>query len=215
MSDAAALMDRMYRNQRHIYDLSRKYYLIGRDETIARLAPRSGDSVLEIGCGTGRNLIRAAGAYPDARFFGLDISREMLDTAETAIRRAGLADRIAVAQGDATAFDPAARFGRADFERVMISYALSMIPPWREALAHALDVVAPGGSLHIVDFGDCAGLPGPFKAALRRWLAAFDVTPRDDLGETLAALVAARGLTSSAQGWRRGYATLAVARRAA
>ena len=63
----------------------------------------------------------------------------------------------------------------------MISYALSMIPPWREALAHALDVVAPGGSLHIVDFGDCAGLPGPFKAALRRWLAMFDVTPRDDL----------------------------------
>ncbi len=215
MSDAAALMDRMYRNQRHIYDLSRKYYLIGRDEAIARLAPRSGDSVLEIGCGTGRNLIRAAGAYPDARFFGLDISREMLDTAETAIRRAGLADRIAVAQGDATAFDPAARFGRADFERVMISYALSMIPPWREALAHALDVVAPGGSLHIVDFGDCAGLPGPFKAGLRRWLAAFDVTPRDDLGTTLAALAAARGLVSSAQGWRRGYATLAVARRAA
>ncbi len=215
MSDAAALMDRMYRNQRHIYDLSRKYYLIGRDEAIARLAPRSGDSVLEIGCGTGRNLIRAAGAYPDARFFGLDVSREMLDTAETAIRRAGLADRIAVAQGDATAFDPAALFGRAAFERVMISYALSMIPPWREALAHALDVVAPDGSLHIVDFGDCAGLPGPFKAALRRWLAAFDVIPRDDLGTTLAALAAARGLASSAQAWRRGYATLAVARRAA
>ncbi len=215
MSDAAALMDRMYRNQRHIYDLSRKYYLIGRDEAIARLAPRSGDSVLEIGCGTGRNLIRAAGAYPDARFFGLDVSREMLDTAEAAIRRAGLADRIGVAQGDATAFDAAALFGRAAFERVMISYALSMIPPWREALAHALDVVAPGGSLHIVDFGDCAGLPGPFKAGLRRWLAAFDVTPRDDLGTTLAALAAARGLASSAQGWRRGYATLAVARRAA
>ena len=66
----------------------------------------------------------------------------------------------------------------------MISYALSMIPPWREALAHALDVVAPGGSLEIVDFGDCAGLPGPFKAGLRRWLADFDVTPRDDLGRT-------------------------------
>ena len=73
----------------------------------------------------------------------------------------------------------------------MISYALSMIPPWREALAQALDVVAPGGALHIVDFGDCAGLPAPFRAGLRRWLAAFDVTPRDDLGETLAALAAA------------------------
>ena len=97
----------------------------------------------------------------------------------------------------------------------MISYALSMIPPWREALGRALDVVAPGGALHVVDFGDCAGLPAPFKAALRRWLAAFDVTPRDDLGETLAALASARGLTSAAEDWRRGYATLAVARRAA
>lgn len=213
MSDAAALMDRMYRHQRHIYDLSRKYYLIGRDEAIARLSPRPGDRVLEIGCGTGRNLIKAARAYPDARFHGLDVSREMLDTAETAIRRAELDHRITVAQGDATAFDPVALFGRAAFERVMISYALSMIPPWREALAHALDVVAPGGSLHVVDFGDCAELPGPFKAALRRWLAAFEVTPRDDLGETLAALAGARGLASSAEAWRRGYATLAVVER--
>ena len=31
MSDAAALMDRMYRHQRHIYDLTRKFYLLGRD----------------------------------------------------------------------------------------------------------------------------------------------------------------------------------------
>jgi S-adenosylmethionine-diacylgycerolhomoserine-N-methlytransferase len=37
MSDAAALMDPMYRRQRHIYDLSRKFYLLGRDEAIAGL----------------------------------------------------------------------------------------------------------------------------------------------------------------------------------
>ena len=95
----------------------------------------------------------------------------------------------------------------------MISYALSMIPPWREALARALDVVAPGGALHVVDFGDCSGLPGPFKSALRRWLAAFDVSPRDDLAATLASLAAARGLSAAAEDWRRGYAVLAVASR--
>ena len=106
MSDAAALMDRMYRRQRHIYDLSRKYYLIGRDEAIARLRPGPGDCGLEIGCGTGRNLIRAARAYPDARFFGLDVSREMLDTAETAIRRAGLADRVVRRPGRRDRFRP-------------------------------------------------------------------------------------------------------------
>ncbi|RBP16453.1 S-adenosylmethionine-diacylgycerolhomoserine-N-methyltransferase [Roseiarcus fermentans] len=215
MSDAAALMDRMYRHQRRIYDVTRKYYLLGRDEAIARLAPGPGEAVLEIGCGTGRNLIRAARAAPQAQFYGLDVSREMLETAEAAIRRAGLAGRVSVAQADATAFDPAALFGRATFERVMISYALSMIPPWREALAKGLDVVAPGGALHVVDFGDCAGLPAPFKAALRRWLAAFDVTPREDLDETLAAFAAARGFSSATESWGRGYATLAVARRAA
>src|SRR3984957_3461437 len=181
MSDAAPLMDRMYRRQRHVYDLSRKFYLLGRDEAIARLGPAPGDKVLEIGCGTGRNLVKLAQAYPEARLFGLDVSREMLVTAAASTARAGLASRIAFVQGDATAFDPERLFGCASFERVMISYALSIIPPWREALAHALDVVAPGGSLEIVDFGDCADLPRPFKAGLRRWLAAFEVTPRDDL----------------------------------
>ncbi len=213
MADAGALMDRMYRHQRHIYDLTRRYYLAGRDEAIARLEPAPGQTVLEIGCGTGRNLIRAARAYPQAQVFGLDVSRVMLGAAAASIARAGLSSRIAIAQGDATGFDSLALFGHARFDRVMISYALSMIPPWREALGQALDLVAPGGSLHLVDFGDCSGLPGPFKTALRRWLAAFDVSPRDDLAETLAALAASRGLTSATDAWRRGYAVLAVASR--
>jgi len=181
MSDAAALMDRMYRRQRYIYDLSRKFYLLGRDEAISRLRPAPGDKVLEIGCGTGRNLIKLAQTYPEARLFGVDVSREMLATAAASTARAGLTSRIALAQADATALDPRGIFGCANFERVMISYALSMIPPWREALAQALDVVAPGGSLEIVDFGGCAGLPRPFKAGLMLWLAAFDVAPRASL----------------------------------
>ena len=213
MTDAAALMDHMYRRQRHIYDLSRKFYLLGRDEAIARLRPAPGDKVLEIGCGTGRNLVKLAQAYPEARLFGLDVSREMLATAAASTARAGLSSRITFAQADATTFDPRKLFGCASFERVMISYALSMIPPWHEALAHALDVVAPGGSLQIVDFGDCFGLPGPFKAGLRRWLAMFDVTPRDDLSDTLEALSTERGMTCEIEKWFRGYAVLGVARR--
>jgi S-adenosylmethionine-diacylgycerolhomoserine-N-methlytransferase len=215
MSDAAALMDRMYRRQRHIYDLSRKFYLLGRDEAIARLRPGPGEKVLEIGCGTGRNLVKLAQAYPQARLFGLDVSPEMLATAAAAAARAGFASRISLAQADATAFDQRGLFGCAKFERVMISYALSMIPPWRKALGRALDVVAPGGSLEIVDFGDCAGLPGSFKVGLRRWLAAFDVTPREDLSDALRALVAERGMSCEIESWFRGYAVLAVARRKA
>ena len=215
MSDAAALMDRMYRRQRHIYDVSRKFYLLGRDEAIARLRPAPGDNTLEIACGTGRNLVKLARAYPGARVFGLDVSKEMLATAAKSTARAGLGLRIGLAQADATAFDPQALFGCASFERVMISYALSMIPSWRDALAHALDVLAPGGSLHIVDFGDCAGLPGPFRAGLRRWLALFEVTPRNDLSDALEAMAAERGMSCEIESRFRSYAVLAVARRRA
>ena len=108
MSDAAALMDRMYRRQRHIYDLSRKFYLLGRDEAIARLRPAPGDKVLEIGCGTGRNLVKLAQAYPEARLFGLDVSREMLATAAASTARAGLASRIALCPGGRHGVRPAA-----------------------------------------------------------------------------------------------------------
>ena len=215
MSDAAVLMDRMYRRQRHIYDATRKFYLLGRDATIAALGARANDGVLEIGCGTGRNLVKMARRFPEAQLFGLDVSEEMLTSARAAIARAGLKARIRLAQGDAASFDAARRFGRPHFERTLISYALSMIPPWREALERAVDVLAPGGALHIVDFGDCAGLPAPFRAALGRWLALFDVTPRLDMGAELAALSASRGLRCETRALMRGYAIRAVVRKPA
>src|ERR1700721_4701598 len=81
---ATRRMNRMYRRQRHIYDGTRRYYLLGRDRLIATLNPAAGATVLEIGCGTGRNLVLAAGLHPEARFFGIDVSPEMLTTALSA-----------------------------------------------------------------------------------------------------------------------------------
>src|SRR6201986_4433829 len=100
-ADASGAMDRMYRRQRHIYDLTRKFYLLGRDELIDGLRPPPGAAVLEIACGTGRNLIRAARLYPKARFFGLDVSEAMLQTARQNIAAAGLSGRIQLAAADA------------------------------------------------------------------------------------------------------------------
>ena len=108
----AGLMDRIYRRQRHVYDVTRKFYLLGRDQLIAALDPPAGGSVLEVGCGTGRNLILAARRYPEARFFGLDVSGEMLATAGINIMRAGLGKRISLGLGDAARFEPEALFGR-------------------------------------------------------------------------------------------------------
>ena len=208
-------MDRMYRRQRHIYDASRKFYLLGRDAMIAELAPPKGGSVLEIGCGTGRNLVRIARTHSDTRCFGLDVSAEMLATAARAVDRAGLASRIRLAQADATRFDPHALFGRAAFDRIVISYALSMIPPWQAVLREAAGQLAPGGALHVVDFGDQAGLPGLARAGLNRWLSAFQVSPRGDLPKVLAAVAGSAGLTCDARQRFRGYAVHGIVTRPA
>ena len=80
-------MDGVYRYQRHIYDLTRKYYLLGRDRLLAGLDVPPDGTVLELGCGTGRNIVLAARRYPAARFFGLDISAAMLETAAASLAR--------------------------------------------------------------------------------------------------------------------------------
>jgi S-adenosylmethionine-diacylgycerolhomoserine-N-methlytransferase len=174
----AALMDGVYRRQRHIYDLTRKYFLLGRDRMIAGLDAGPGTAVLELGCGTGRNIVLAARRHGEARFFGLDISAEMLSTAQASIKREALEGRTMLARGDAGAFDPVALFGRATFDRIFISYALSMIPDWERAIAAALAALAPTGSLHIVDFGQQERLPAWSRRLLRAWLAKFHVEPR-------------------------------------
>ena len=143
--EATGRMNRMYRRQRHIYDGTRRYYLLGRDRLISDLQPTPGASVLEIGCGTGRNLVLAAGLYPAARFFGIDVSTEMLTSAISAVSRRGLTERIRVAHGDGTAFDPQLLFGVPAFDHVMISYSLSMIPDWRGVLHAAARRLTPGG----------------------------------------------------------------------
>lgn len=202
----AQRMDAVYAAQRHIYDLTRKYYLLGRDRLIAGLAPPPGGTVLEVGCGTARNLIAAARRWPEARFYGLDISEAMLATARAKVARAGLADRILLARGDAAAFDAKALFGLDGFDRVFLSYTLSMIPDWTGAIRQATATVAPGGALHVVDFGQQERLPGWWRRALFAWLARFHVSPRGELPAALEHAATAQGLEPGFEPLLRGYA---------
>jgi S-adenosylmethionine-diacylgycerolhomoserine-N-methlytransferase len=159
-------------------------------------------------------LIQAARRYPDARFFGIDISHAMLETASAAISRHGLSGRTALIKGDATAFDAKALFGQPAFDRVFISYALSMIPGWEKTVPAALAALASGGSLHIVDFGQQERLPGWFRSGLRGWLARFHVGPRDSLREVLESECQRTDASLSIQTLYRGYAVHAVMTRA-
>jgi S-adenosylmethionine-diacylgycerolhomoserine-N-methlytransferase len=208
----AGLMDRIYRRQRHVYDLSRKYYLLGRDRLIEGLDPPGGGRVLEIGCGTARNLIAVAHRHPAAPLFGIDLSREMLDTARRRVEREGLAGRIRLAHADATRFDPALLFGVPAFSRIFFSYTLSMIPEWERALAQSVLWLKPGGELHIVDFGGQERLPRWFRGGLRCWLATFHVRPRDGLETALARLPGGIEVHTFERP-HRGYAQYAVCSR--
>jgi len=208
--DHGGLMDRVYRHQRHFYDATRKYYLLGRDPMIAGLKPPPGSCVLEIGCGTGRNLIQAARRYPQACFFGIDISHEMLETAGKAVARAGLRGRVRLAFADAERFDPQRVFGQAGFDRIFISYAVSMIPSWQAVMAQAFNHLSPGGELHVVDFGDQQELPAWFRSSLRAWLRRYHVTPRPDLYQVAGGIAVAAGGTCAGRRLYRDFAQQVV-----
>ena len=178
-------MDRVYRRQRHIYNFTRRYYLIGRDDLIRRLDLQPGDCAVEIGCGTARNLIAIARRYPGTRVFGLDASSEMLRTAAEAVKRSGLSPRITLVHAYAENLSPQL-FGETEsFACAIFSYSLSMIPDWRRALAAAAAASAPDGRVHILDFGDFEGLPAWAAGLLRWWLRRFHVAPRAELLKAL------------------------------
>lgn len=203
----AERMDGIYRYQRRIYDLSRKYFLLGRDHMIGALDAKADDKILEIACGTGRNLNKIAGRYPGTRLYGFDLSEEMLKSA-----RRTLKGRAVLARADARTFDGRNAFGTEAFDRIIMSYGLSMMPGWQTALAAAANHLAPGGSLHVVDFGGQSGWPAWFGRLLRAWLSKFHVSPRNGIDGVLSELAAKHDGTAEFETLYRDYAVYGVLR---
>jgi S-adenosylmethionine-diacylgycerolhomoserine-N-methlytransferase len=210
---SAELMDKQYRFQRHIYDFTRTHYLFWRRRLIAELNPPAGGSVVEVACGTGWNLLRIAKAYPSAQLYGFDISRAMLSTATSATARRGLANRIQLAHGDATTFNLNDLFGIAAADRIVISYALSMIPDWQHAIERAVQQLAPGGALLVVDFGRMDTMAAAPRAAFLNFLAHYNVTPRRDLEAVLRSAAHRYNLALTFENATAGYCVYAVLKR--
>lgn len=218
-------MDRMYKWTRHVYDASRKYYLLGRDRLIESLKPKDGEHICELGCGTARNLVKLAKKYPKAHFYGLDASDEMLKTARRNLEKyspptlcaspppaGGIrGGDITLAQGFAQNFDPKATFGlEGDFAKIVFSYSLSIIPPWIESVDHALELLPPGGEMHIVDFGSMDGQPQWFRKLIFWWLSLFHVYHKPEILNYLQRLQEEDKGTLEVQHLYKGYAYLAV-----
>lgn len=208
-------MDKMYRWTRHIYDVTRRYYLLGRDDLIAHLDAADGMAVCEVGCGTARNLIKMAQRYPKARFYGLDASDEMLKTARGNAAQAGKADAVVLKQGFSQSFAPEELFGLdRPLGKIVFSYALSIIPPWQESIDHALELLPAGGEIHIVDFGGQDDLPAAFRGFLFWWLGLFHVYHKPEILHYLQQLEVERKGALRLENLYKGYAYRAVFRKA-
>lgn len=188
MTTAFENMDRMYRYQRYFYDLTRKYYLLGRDKLISQMNVQTGENVLEVGCGTGRNLAILAKKYPNANFFGLDASSVMIEESQKKVDKYSLKNvQLQIALADDFTYQTNFNLDK-PFDTIYFSYSISMIPPWKESIANALNNLRSGGSFYIVDFYDQKDLPRWFEKMLQGWLKQFHVQFWGDLMPHLESL---------------------------
>jgi len=188
MTEAFEKMDRMYRYQRYFYDSTRKYYLFGRDKLIEQMDVQAGENVLEVGCGTGRNLVILAEKFPLTQFYGLDASAEMLKTAQAKVDGKNVSN-IHLKTALADDFTSRETFGLdTPFDSIFFSYSISMIPTWKESIANALANLKPGHKIYIVDFYDQQDLPAWFRKILQVWLKQFHVQFWEDLMPHLESL---------------------------
>lgn len=123
---------------------------LARRKAVAALDLKPGDTVLEIGAGTGRNLpylIEAVG--PEGRVIAVDASPGMLAEARRLIEHRGWTN-VELFQQDAAQLQL-----EGDVDVVLFSLSYSVLPEPRPALARAWPLMRPGGRVVVMD----AGLP--------------------------------------------------------
>jgi microcystin synthetase protein McyJ len=106
-----------------------------------------GDRVLDVGCGYGAGLVLYTRRYGLASVIGIDVTEVRLQHARQVIARNGLADRVRVRFGDATALE----FEEGTFTRVLAVECAFHFHTRRDFFREAARVLAPGGTLALTD----------------------------------------------------------------
>lgn len=154
---------RIYDQQARFYDVTRKLFLTHRREAIALLGIVPGNTVVDIGCGTGENFrFLRQKLENDGLIIGVDASPEMLKIAQ---QKTGVTLRSELICMDA------AEFRREEqVDAVIASYALSMIPDYRRVIRNAFGYLKPGGRFVTLDFR-LSNRPGArsFNRMWRHW----------------------------------------------
>jgi ubiquinone/menaquinone biosynthesis C-methylase UbiE len=117
-----------------------------RRSAVAALDLGSGDRVLEIGCGTGRNLRFLRDAVgPTGKVYGVDLSAGMLDKARE-LRERNNWSNVTLTRGDALVYSAPELL-----DGVLFSLSYNTMPHHRSVLLHALSQLRPGGRIVIMD----------------------------------------------------------------
>ena len=168
--------------------------------------------MLEVGCGTARNLRLLAQMQPAAHYFGLDASQRCSGRPSAVCPALPRAGASSIKRAMAESFVATEMFeGAEPLDAVFFSYALTMIPPWRESLAVGWEKLRPGGRLLAVDFWDAGGLPRWCGRLLHGWLGQFHTHPQAGIIPALEGLPGGGPAQVNAVGPR--YAFLASRRK--
>lgn len=120
-----------------------------RRKGIRLLKAARGESILEIGFGTGHCLLEFARATgPDGRVYGLDLAERMVELARGLLRKSGLLDRCRLRRGDAARLP----YETASMDAVFMSFTLELfdVPEIPVVLAECRRVLKPGGRIVVV-----------------------------------------------------------------
>jgi len=154
--------------------------------------------VLELGCGTGENLLAIACALPHARCVGVDFSVPQIAQAETLGAESGISNARFICSD----FKELDRSSQYDY--VIAHGLLSWIPPARhdELLSLCRDILAPGGLLYL----SYNALPGWHHRRIVRDFLLQETADIDDVGEKVrTARSALAALTETVRGLDWAY----------
>jgi S-adenosylmethionine-diacylgycerolhomoserine-N-methlytransferase len=142
-------MKSYYAFQAKIYDWTRWTFLYGRRTILHQLPFKSDQAlrILEVGCGTGVNMLELAKLYPHAQITGMDVSGDMLERAAVNLKK--YADRITLLEEPYQVGD---QFHN-QFDLILFSYSLTMInPQFHDLILQAKQDLKEDGYVAVVDF---------------------------------------------------------------